>query len=75
MPNKIHKTQKHIEWLQTNIPNISKLGLTTPPQAMPDEYKDTNPIQGYKNFYIKNKMILRGITKYTKRKIPNWVNI
>jgi hypothetical protein len=70
---KVHKTQKHIEWLKSNIPEIPKLGLTTPYQAMPDEYKDSDPIQGYKNFYIKNKMILRGITKYTKRETPEWV--
>jgi len=70
---KIHKTQKHIEWLKVNIPDIPKLGLTIPPQAMPDEYKDSDPIQAYKNFYVKNKMILRGITKYTKREIPEWV--
>jgi hypothetical protein len=72
---KIHKTQTHIEWLSKHIPDLPKIGFTTPAQAMPDEYKDPNPIQGYRNFYIQNKMILRGITKYTKRKIPNWVTM
>jgi len=59
--------------LKETVPVIPKLGLTTPAQAMPDEYKDSDPIQGYKNFYVKNKKVLRGILKYTKREIPEWV--
>jgi hypothetical protein len=72
---KIHKTQQHIEWLERNIPLLAPLGITNPAQAMPQEYKDPNPIQAYKNFYIKNKMEIRGITRYTKRPIPAWINL
>jgi len=70
---KIHKTQQHIEWLQRNIPLLPPIGITNPAQAMPQEYKDPNPIQAYKNFYIKNKMEIRGITRYTKRPLPRWI--
>jgi len=70
---KMHKTQSHLEWLTMHIPDIPTIGFTTPVQAMPDEYKDENPIQGYKNFYIQNKMAIRGITKYSKRIKPEWI--
>jgi len=72
---KIHKTQQHIEWLQRNIPLLAPIGITNPAQAMPQEYKDPNPIQAYKNFYVKNKMEIRGITRYTKRPVPYWINL
>jgi hypothetical protein len=72
---KIHKTQRHIEWLLINIPCLPKLGFTEPYQAMPQEYKVlNNSIEGYRNFYIKNKILERGINKFTKRIIPNWIS-
>jgi len=42
---------------------------------MPQEYKVlNNSIEGYRNFYIKNKILERGINKFTKRIIPNWIS-
>ena len=70
---KIHKTERHINWLDSNMPDLPDINFTEPAQAMPDEYKDINPVVAYRNFYVKNKMELRGITKYTKRPIPDWV--
>jgi hypothetical protein len=70
---KIHKTQKHIEWLSENNPKLSSIEFTTPVQAMPEEYKvPDNPIQAYRTFYLKSKILERGITKYTKRLAPEW---
>ena len=71
---KIHKTQKHIEWLFKNIPELPKIGFTLPAQAMPQEYKvPENSIEAYRQFYIKNKILERGINKFTKRSIPKWI--
>jgi hypothetical protein len=72
---KIHKTQSHIVWLKNNVPLLPQQRITEPAQAMPEEYKDEDPIQAYKNFYIKNKIGIRGITKYSKRNIPEWINL
>ena len=71
---KIHKTQRHIEWLLINVPDLPKIGFTLPAQAMPQEYKvPENSIEAYRQFYIKNKILERGINKFTKRSIPKWI--
>jgi hypothetical protein len=68
--NKIHKTQKVIEWCIKNKPKISSLGLTKFAQAMPDEYKDKNPVKAYRNYYINEK---KSFLRYTNSKIPKWI--
>lgn len=69
--HKVHKSEDHIIWLLQNPPNdIPKFGLTTPPQAMPDIYKDENVIVAYRRYYIEDKMKRRCIVKYTKRNWP-----
>jgi hypothetical protein len=67
---KIHKTQRHLEWLSQHVPDIPDNGMTMIRQAMPDEYKVPHPIQAYRKYYIENKLLKRGIVKYTKRDIP-----
>lgn len=72
--NKQHKTQAHIEWLIANPPKSIVFGdLTIPPQAMPDEYKQEDPILAYQLFYIESKMKKRGIVQYTKRDWPEFL--
>jgi hypothetical protein len=70
--SKVHKTEKHIVWLDNNIPDLPGIDFTEPAQAMPVEYKHADPVCAYRTFYIKNKMGERGITKYTKRPTPIW---
>lgn len=70
---KTHKTEAHIVWLFANPPSIPDLGLTTPAQAMPDEYKTENPIRAYRKFYIGSKLQSRGIVKYSKREPPEFI--
>ena len=41
---KIHKTQQHLEWLSTNIPNIPDGKFTPPTLAMPDAFIDVMTI-------------------------------
>lgn len=71
--HKTHKTEAHIRWLFANPPNVVDLGLTTPAQAMPDEYKTENPIRAYRKFYIGSKLQSRGIVKYTWRPPPSFL--
>ena len=51
-----------------NPPTID-LGVTERPQAMPDEFKNPDPIIAYRQFYKARK---RHFAHWTKRKIPAW---
>ena len=71
---KIHKTQKHIEWLTNHPPfNIPGVPMTSIRLAMPDEYKFENPIESYRIFYRESKMKQRGIVTYTNREWPEFL--
>lgn len=70
---KIHKTEAHIRWLIVNLPSLPKESRTPFAQAMPDEYKHSDPITAYQTFYLENKMKLRGIVRYTKRTLPDFL--
>ena len=71
---KIHKTQSHLEWLSTNPPSIPDIGLTAFVLAMPNEYKDIDPIIAYRTFYRESKYKERDIVSYKKRKWPEFLN-
>ena len=45
------------------------LGLTRRPQALPDEFKQTDPIKAYRQYYKARKSHL---AQWTKREIPVW---
>ena len=72
---KYHKTQEVLEWCQINEPNIPDNGFVTPPQCMPEEFKRPNTIEAYKNFYVYDKITVKGLSW---KKIPNnkplWVS-
>lgn len=74
--HKQHKTQAHIEWLMSHPPkSILSLGMTFPAQAMPDEYKHSDPIVAYRTFYIESKLKKRNIVAYTNREWPEFLLI
>ena len=66
---KRHKTQEHLEWCMLNLPKIEDKGLTEIPQAMPDECKKDNPIDGYREYYNVEKAYM---CKWKNREIPEW---
>ena len=81
-PQKQHSSRQLIEWLINNPPkNIPTISLkyirltngwymTLPPQAMPDEYKCDNPIEGYRMYYQSDmKAHIRG---WKNRDVPEW---
>lgn len=72
--HKRHKTQDHIEWLMDNPPfGIPSIGMTMPVQAMPDEYKQDNPVLAYQTFYRESKLKARNIVRYTRRDWPEFL--
>lgn len=66
---KRHKSQDVIEWCLINKPNIIDKDFTTPPKAMPDEYKVDDVIESYRNYYIGSK---KDFAKWKNREIPEW---
>lgn len=71
---KIHKTQDHIVWLFHNPPKtIPYKVMTEPAQAMPIEYKSSDPIEAYRKFYVESKYKNRNIVTYKKREKPEFI--
>ena len=64
-----HKSQEIIEWCLTNKPQIVDKNFTTPPKAMPDEYKVNDVIQSYRNYYNGAK---KDFAKWKNRDAPDW---
>lgn len=66
---KIHKTEQYF-LTEFDVPDtIPNIGLTEFAQAMPDEYKDTNPVFAYRKYYIGAKS---EFAKWTNRDAPLW---
>jgi len=66
---KKHKSVEVIEWCLSNRPNIKDIGFTTPPLAMPDEYKVDSVVESYRNYY---KGAKSEIVSWKNREIPDW---
>ena len=66
---KRHKSQDVIEWCLCNKPMIVDLGFTTPPMAMPDEYKVMDVVESYRNYYIGAK---KDFCVWKNRDVPEW---
>ena len=67
---KIHKSKTLLEplrWLPDNIPVGPK---TLMPLAMPDEYKTSDPVSSYRNYYKYGKNHLHA---WKKREKPTWM--
>lgn len=67
--NKVHASQEVIMFALHNSHKITDGDLTPFAQAMPDEYKDNDPVKAYRNYYNLGK---RHLAKWTKRDVPYW---
>lgn len=65
-----HKSYDMIKTLP--LPKLPTLGLTPFAQAMPDQYRNTDPVKAYRDYYINEKS---NILTWTKRQTPTWVNL
>ena len=67
---KIHKTDALLRRFLASPPaNISHDPFTLPPQAMPSEYKHSDPVQAYRQYYIGAKA---KFARWTKQTTPDW---
>lgn len=69
---KVHKVERDglINTLKTPPQNISASPvMSEPPPAMPDEYKSSDVIQSYRNYYRGAK---RSFARWTNREVPTW---
>jgi hypothetical protein len=67
---KRHKSQEVIEWCLINKPKIQDIGFTEPPKAMPDEYKVSDVVESYRNYYRGAKM---DFAVWKNVDIPKWL--
>jgi hypothetical protein len=67
---KIHKSEAVLRWCEENLPNIPDLGLTPFAQAMPDEYKDPDPVKAYRSYYLGEK---KHLFSWKNRPVPYWI--
>jgi hypothetical protein len=70
---KVHATKAVLQWLEQNEPNLPDNGFVSPPQCMPDEFKDQNALVAYKNFYINDKVKVKGLNWNKLNNKPEWV--
>lgn len=71
--HKTHACKKVYKWLlerfNTINQNFIKESITEPAQAMPDKYKNINPITAYRDYYIGEKS---NFAKWNNSEIPVW---
>jgi hypothetical protein len=67
---KVHKLEALLLGDLYNPPkHIPKGKLTQFPQAMPDIYRDKNPVVAYRKYYINEKV---RFAKWKKTQVPSW---
>ena len=69
---KQHKCSALFETLSKPPNNIAVGPLTQFPQAMPDECKKDDPVEGYRTYYINHKV---RFAKWTNRQTPEWFHV
>lgn len=68
--NKIHKSQKVIEWAIDNVPKLPKNGKTSDlPIVVPSDCKYDDVVKSYKSYYCKHK---KHIAFWKNRNNPSW---
>jgi len=71
---KVHATKAVLQWLEQNEPNLPDNGFVSPPQCMPDEFKDQDTLAAYKKFYINDKVKIKKLDwKKNPERKPNWI--
>ena len=74
-PGRTHSCKAHATWLKANppLPSLPAISRTPFAMAMPIEYKMSDPVQAYINFYKGSKRE-RGLTTYTRRGPPAFLD-
>ena len=67
---KVHASSRLIGYLNKPPNNIEYGGgFDNPPPAMPDEYKVSNTVDSYRNYYIGDK---KSFASWKNRETPTW---
>lgn len=66
---KVHGCAKMVHVLRDAPQNIPDVGFTQPTPAMPDQYKTSDAIQAYRQYYIGEKS---GFAVWKNRETPAW---
>lgn len=66
---KVHASARLIEPLSVVPAGVPDEGLLPFPQAMPDEFKCADPVDGYRKYYCTAKA---GFARWTVRDVPEW---
>ena len=69
--DKKHKSQEVIEWCGANRVTHLLADFSPPALAMPDEYKQKDPVQSYRDYYWFDKRKSIQMV-WTKRDPPDW---
>tara|TARA_R100001163_G_C5068208_1_gene208183 strand:+ start:4127 stop:4594 length:468 start_codon:yes stop_codon:yes gene_type:complete len=67
---KIHKCQDVLKQIDNPPANLNKCGSTDPAQAMPDQYKNKDPIKAYRDYYLHEK---QRFAVWKNRPIPTFM--
>jgi hypothetical protein len=67
--NKVHKCEMLWKTLQHKPHGMKNGPVYQFPQAMPDDCKQNDPVEGYRKYYIEHKA---RFAKWTNRPTPDW---
>lgn len=67
---KVHKSADVINWARPHIDVIPNCGETPFVQCMPEQYRNADAVQAYRDYYVAEKL---HFAKWTKRNVPGWI--
>lgn len=70
-PHRTEQLQSYLLDAPYNIPMDGSFIMEDPPQCVPDDCKDSDTVQAYRQYYVKYKY---PIAKWSRREQPEWWN-
>jgi hypothetical protein len=71
---KQHKTESVLNWLVENRPQLPNEGFVPPPQCMPEDYKNQDTVKAYRDFYLYDKVLTKGLNYNRSERVPEWLS-
>jgi len=68
--SKTHLTDTKLRHVLRHVPDLEEAEFTEPPQCMPDDYKSSNTVEAYQQYYLNDKTRM---LRWTNRSKPKWV--
>ena len=72
-PKNEHKSMRVLEILQKFPPTLPNLGLTPIKLAMPEQFKQKDVVEAYRNYYMSEQK--QHLRSWKKRSVPSWFKI